>query len=309
MMGVARYPVTQDDGPGGLKMRARRELLFGLLFASPWIVGFLAFTLYPMLSSLYYSFTTYHITGTTHWIGLGNFQEMFTQDTLFWVSLWNSTVYSLVSVPLDVSVALLLAIMLNMAVPGRAFFRTVFFLPTIVPGVVTAILWVLLYNTQDGMFNDILAFFHLGPVPWLSSPDWAMRSLILMTVWGVGNAVIIFLAGLQDVPGHLYEAARLDGAGSLSLFRHVTVPMVSPVILFNVILSVISSFQTFVIPFIMTGGGPVNATQLYSLQVYLNSFQNFRMGYASAEAWFMFVIIFGLTLLTLRFSRRVVHYS
>jgi multiple sugar transport system permease protein len=208
-----------------------------------------------------------------------------------------------------VTVALILAVLLNMAIPGRTIFRTIFFLPQIVPGVVTAILFVLIFNTQDGILNDLLGFFHVAPVPWLSSPDWAMRSLILMTMWGVGGTVIIFLAGLQDVPAHLYEAAKLDGAGTLNLFRHVTIPMVSPVILFNVILSIIASFQTFVVPFIMTGGGPLNSTMLYPLQVYLNSFQNFRMGYASAEAWFMFVIIFGLTLLTLRLSRGVVHYS
>ncbi len=234
---------------------------------------------------------------------------MFTDDNLFWVSLWNSAVYSLVSVPLDVSVALLLAVMLNMAIPGRRIFRTIFFLPQIVPGVVMAILFVLLFNTQDGIFNDLLSVFGISPIPWLSSPDWAMRSLILMTTWGVGNSMVIFLAGLQDVPAHLYEAARLDGAGSFRLFRYVTVPMVSPVILFNVVLSIIASFQTFVVPFIVTNGGPLNSTMLYPLQVYLNAFQNFRMGYASAEAWFMFLIIFGLTLLTLRLSRGVVHYS
>ncbi len=290
-------------------MRGRREVLFGLLFAAPWIVGFLVFTLYPMLSSFYYSFTSYHIRGTTYFIGLGNFQEMFTQDNLFWLSLWNSVVYSMVSVPLDVAVALVLAVLLNTRVPGRTLFRTIFFLPQIVPGVVTAILWVLLYNTQGGFLNDVLAFAHLPEVPWLSSPDWAMRSLILMTTWNVGGTVIIFLAGLQDVPGHLYEAAKLDGAGSLNLFRHVTIPIVSPVILFNVILSLIGSFQTFVVPFIMTNGGPLNSTMLYPLQVYTNAFANFRMGYASAEAWFMFAIIFGLTLVTLRLSRGVVHYS
>ena len=289
--------------------RSRRELLFGLLFASPWIVGFLVFSLVPMVSSLYYSFTSYHITGSPQWVGLGNFQEMFTEDNLFWVSLWNSTVYTIVSVPLDVALALILAVLLNVPVPGRSIFRTVFFLPTIVPTVVTAIVWVLLYATQDGILNDLLAALHLPPVPWLSSPDWAMRSLILMTTWGVGGTAIIFLAGLQDVPAHLYEAARLDGAGALRLFYYVTVPMISPVILFNVVVSLIGSFQTFAVPFIMTNGGPLNATMLYPLQVYLNAFQSFRMGYASAEAWFMFVIIFGLTLLTLRLSRGVVHYS
>jgi multiple sugar transport system permease protein len=290
-------------------MRGRRELLFGLLFVSPWLLGFALFTLYPMASSLFYSFTSYHITAAPRWIGWGNFQEMFTQDDLFWVSLWNSTVYTLVSVPLDVTVALILAVLLNTAVPGRRIFRTIFFLPQIMPPVVMSILFVMIFSTQGGLLNDLLGFVGLGPVEWLSSPDWAMRSLILMTTWGVGNTMVIFLAGLQDVPAHLYEAARIDGAGSLSLFRHVTVPLVSPVILFNVVLNLIGAFQTFVVPFIVTNGGPLNSTQLYPLQVYQNAFQNYRMGYASAEAWFMFAIIFSLTLITLRLSRSAVHYS
>jgi multiple sugar transport system permease protein len=290
-------------------MRTRREMLFGLLFVSPWLLGFALFTLYPMASSLYYSFTSYHITGSPRWIGWGNFQEMFTQDNLFWISLWNSMVYTLVSVPLDVAVALLLAVLLNTPVPGRRIFRTIFFIPQIVPPVVMAILFSLVFSTQNGLLNDVLAFAGIGPIEWLSSPDWAMRSLILMTIWGVGNTMVIFLAGLQDVPAHLYEAARIDGAGSLSLFRHVTLPLVSPVVLFNVVLNLIWNFQTFDMPFVITGGGPLNSTMLYPLQVYQNAFQNFRMGYASAEAWFMFVIIFGLTLLTLRLSRGVVHYS
>jgi multiple sugar transport system permease protein len=289
--------------------RSRRELLFGLLFASPWIIGFLVFTLYPMASSLYYSFTAYHITGPTQWVGLDNFREMFTQDPLFWGSLWNSVVYTVVSVPLDVAVALVLACLLNVPVPGRTIFRTIFFLPTIVPTVVTAITWSLIYSTQDGIANDLLAYIHVPAVPWLSSPDWAMRSLILMTTWSAGQTMIIFLAGLQDVPVHLYEAAKLDGAGTLHLFRHITLPMISPVILFNVVISLVFTFQTFAQPFIMTQGGPLNSTMLYPLQVYVNAFQGFRFGYASAEAWLMFVIIFGLTLLTLRLSRRAVHYS
>ena len=211
--------------------------------------------------------------------------------------------------PLDVLVALVLAVLLNMPIPGRRVLRTIFFLPQIMPPVVMSILFVMLFSTQGGLVNDLLAFLGLGPIPWLTSPDWAMRTLIVMTTWGVGNTMVIFLAGLQDVPAHLYEAAQIDGAGSLGLFRHVTVPLISPVILFNVVLNLIGAFQTFVVPFIVTNGGPLNSTMLYPLQVYQNSFQNFRMGYASAEAWFMFVIIFGLTLVTLRLSRGVVHYS
>lgn len=290
-------------------MRKRRELVVGLLFVSPWLLGFALFSLYPLASSLYYSFTSYHIIGSPHWIGWGNFDEMFTQDTLFWTSLWNSTIYTVVSVPLDVAVALILAVLLNMPIPGRRIFRAIFFLPQVVPPVVMAILFTMIFSTQNGLINDLLASVGLGPVDWLSSPDWAMRTLILMTIWGVGQTMVIFLAGLQDVPAHLYEAAKLDGAGSLSLFRHVTIPLISPIILFNVVLNLVWNFQTFDVPFVITGGGPLNSTMLFPLQVYQNAFQDFRMGYASAEAWFMFVIIFGLTLLTLRLSRGAVHYN
>ena len=289
--------------------RRRRELAIGLAFVSPWIVGFLWFTAYPVVASLYYSFTSFHLIGTPVWVGLDNFRLLFTQDDLFWVSIKNTAYYMAVSVPLDLLVALIFALLLNVGIIGRSFFRTAFYLPTVVPTVASAILWIMLFNTDGGIINAALSLVHIAPIPWLSSPNWAMPALILLSVWGIGAAVIIFLAGLQDVPRVLYEAASLDGAGPLRSAWNVTLPMVSPVILFNFILGMIGAVQVFTTPFIMTGGGPLNATLMYSIELFNNSFVYYKMGYASAMAWLMFIAIFLLTLLSLRISRSYVHYD
>ncbi len=292
-----------------MSRRQQRELFIGLGFVSPWIIGFLWFTAYPVVASLYYSFTSFHLIGTPVWIGLDNFRTLFFQDDLFWTAIRNTAYYMVVSVPLDLVVALFFALLLNVKIAGRSFFRTAFYLPTVVPTVASAILWIMLFNTDGGIINEALGLFHISPIPWLSSPDWAMPALILLSVWGIGAAVIIFLAGLQDVPQVLYEAASLDGAGPLRSALHVTLPMVSPVILFNFILGMIGAVQVFTTPFIMTGGGPLNATLMYSIHLFNNAFVYYKMGYASAMAWLMFFAIFLLTLLSLRLSRNVVHYS
>jgi len=292
-----------------MSRRQQRELFIGLGFVSPWIIGFLWFTAYPVAASLYYSFTSFHLIGTPVWIGLDNFRTLFFQDDLFWTAIRNTAYYMVVSVPLDLVVALFFALLLNVKIAGRSFFRTAFYLPTVVPTVASAILWIMLFNTDGGIINEALGLFHISPIPWLSSPDWAMPALILLSVWGIGAAVIIFLAGLQDVPQVLYEAASLDGAGPLRSALHVTLPMVSPVILFNFILGMIGAVQVFTTPFIMTGGGPLNATLMYSIHLFNNAFVYYKMGYASAMAWLMFFAIFLLTLLSLRLSRNVVHYS
>jgi multiple sugar transport system permease protein len=289
--------------------RQRRELYFGIAFVSPWIIGFLWFTAYPIIASIYYSFTSFHLVETPQWVGLDNYVSLFTDDELFTTSLRNSTSYMLASVPLDLVVALFFAILLNVGIPGRSIFRTAFYLPTVVPTVASAILWIMLFNTNGGIINAALGLVHISPIPWLSSPTWAMRALILLSVWGIGAAVIIFLAGLQDVPNVLYEAAELDGAGPIRSAWHVTLPMVSPVILFNFILGMIGSVQIFTEPFIMTAGGPLNSTLMYSLNLFNFAFVYYRMGYASAMAWILFIIIFSMTLISFRVSRRVVHYE
>ena len=286
----------------------RRELATGLAFISPWIIGFLWFNLYPVLASVYYSFTSFHVVETPQWIGLNNFNTLI-HDELFWTSLYNTAYFIFGSVPLDLVAALFFAVLLNLQIPLRGALRTCYYVPTIVPTVATAILWIMLLNTHGGIINETLGVFGIPEIPWLSSPDWAMPALILLSVWGVGSAIIIFLAGLQDVPTTLYEAAQLDGAGPLQSTWHITIPLVSPVILFNGILGMIGASQIFALPLIMTAGGPLNATLVYSITLFRNAFVYYKMGYASAMAWIFFIFLFGLTLVSLRLSRRYVHYE
>ncbi len=283
-------------------------MVTGLVFISPWVIGFLWFNLYPVVASVYYSFTSFHVMETPQWIGLNNFATL-AGDDLFWTSLVNTAYYIVGSVPLDLIAALFFAVLLNLRLPLRDFLRTCYYVPTVVPTVASAILWIMLFNTHGGLINETLGLFGIPEIPWLSSPTWAMPALILLSVWGVGTAVVIFLAGLQDVPTTLYEAAQLDGAGWLQLVWHVTVPMVSPVILFNGVLGIIGASQVFAVPYIMTGGGPLNSTRVYSIELFQNAFVYFKMGYASAMAWILFVFIFGLTLLSMYVSRNYVHYE
>jgi multiple sugar transport system permease protein len=284
------------------------ELRVGLAFISPWIIGFIWFNLYPVLASVYYSFTSFHVIENPQWVGLGNFNTL-AHDELFWTSLVNTAYYIAGSVPLDLVAALLIAVLLNLRLPLRSILRTCYYIPTIVPTVAGAILWIMLFNTHGGIINQTLGLVGIDEIPWLSSPNWAMPAIILLSVWSAGMPIVIFLAGLQDVPTTLYEAARLDGAGSLRLVWHVTVPLVSPVILLNGVLGIINASQIFASPLIMTGGGPLNATLMYSITLFRNAFVYYKMGYASALAWIFFVFLFGLTLLSLRLSRRYVHYE
>jgi multiple sugar transport system permease protein len=301
--------------------RRRPRLLRGdfptaLLFISPWIIGFLWFQVYPIAASFYYSFTSYNMMQPPIFIGLDNYTRMFGQDELFRKSLLNTAMYTLFSVPLGLVVAFCFALLLNVNIPGRAVFRAIFYFPAVIPSVATAILWIMLLNTQGGLVNVALNALHISSVPWLTSPDWTMVSLILLSVWGVGPSVVIFLAGLQGVSRELYEAARLDGAGPLRLIRDVTIPMMSPVILFNLMTGMIFALQVFAQPFILFGGsgsanpgGPLNSALMYSVQLYSVAFQQLRMGYAAAMAWVLFVIIFSLSLVAMRLSTRYVHYE
>ena len=286
----------------------RRELIAGLGFISLWLIGFIWFNLYPVVASVYYSFTSFHVVETPQWVGLNNFQIL-AKDNLFWTSLVDTIYYIFGSVPLDLVAALFFAVLLNLTLPGRAILRTCYYIPTIVPTVAASILWIMLFNTHGGIINETLGVFGIPEVPWLSSPNWAMPALILLSVWGVGSAIIIFLAGLQDVPSSLYEAAQLDGAGPAHLVWYITIPMVSPVILFNGIMGMVGAAQVFATPFIMTGGGPLNATLVYSIELFQNAFVYYKMGYASAMAWILFIFLFALTLLSMRLSQRFVHYE
>jgi multiple sugar transport system permease protein len=296
----------------------RSELLPGLLFISPWIIGFAWFQLYPIIASIRYSFTNYNMMQPPISIGFDNYTQLFTDDELFQKSLTNTAIYSLFSVPLNLIVAFCFALLLNLKIPGRTIFRAVFYFPAIIPSVATAILWSMLLNTKGGLINVVLETVGIPDIPWLTSPTWTMPSLILLSLWGIGPIVVIFLAGLQDVSRELYEAARLDGAGPFRLVRDVTIPMLSPVILFNLIIGIIAALQVFAQPFVIFGGGqgggghaggPLNSVLMYSVQLYTVAFQQFRMGYAAAMAWILFVIIFSLSLLAIRFSNRFIHYE
>jgi len=287
------------------------------MFASPWIIGFCWFQLYPIGASLYYSFTSYNLLREPVYVGLDNYRNLFGHDELFRKALRNTGIFTLISVPLDLAVALIIALLLNRNIPGRGVFRAAFFFPAVIPSVATGILWIMVLNTQGGLVNVMLQRLGFSALPWLTSPDWAMPALILLSLWNIGPAIVIFLAGLQDVPRVLYEAAQLDGAGPWSLVRNVTIPMLSPVIVFNLLIGLISALQVFALPFILFAnkqaaqslGGPLNAALVYSVRLYSVAFNEFRMGYASAMAWVLSVIIFTLSLLALRLSRRFVHYE
>jgi multiple sugar transport system permease protein len=294
----------------------RGDFLAAMLFISPWIIGFAWFQLYPIGASFYYSFTSYNLMQPPRFVGMENYSRLFTDDALFRKSLTNTAIYTVFSVPLGLVVAFIFALLLNREIPGRALFRAIFYFPAVIPSVATAILWIMLLNTQGGLINVALGTIGIGPIPWLTSPHWTMPSLILLSLWAVGPSVVIFLAGLQGVSRELYEAARLDGAGSLRLIRDVTIPMMSPVILFNLITGMIYALQVFAQPFILFGsrssgspGGPLNSVLMYSVQLYTVAFQQFQMGYASAMAWVLFVIIFGFSLVLMRLSTRFVHYE
>jgi multiple sugar transport system permease protein len=290
---------------------ARREALWFYIFISPWIIGFLVFTLYPIIASAYFSLTIYDIVRPPRWTGAGNYIELI-QDKLFWQSLKVTFYYTFLAVPLTTVAALSLAQLLNQRVPFLGVFRTIYYLPSIVTGVAVALLWQWILNPEFGLVNYLLyAVFGIRGPGWFFDKAWAIPSYVLMSLWGLGAPLIIYLAALQNVPTELYEAAELDGAGPWKRFRHITIPMISPVILFNVIVGIIGSFQVFTQIYVITNGrgGPNYASLVYVLYLFQNAFRNFRMGYASAQAWILFWVIFGLTILALRVSRGHVYYE
>jgi multiple sugar transport system permease protein len=287
----------------------QHSLLLGLLFISPWLIGFLLFTIYPLVSSLYYGFTRYDLLNPPAFLGLANYIDIFTEDPHFGKVVYNTLYYVGFSAPLGVVAAFLMASLLNTEIAGRSVFRAIFFFPAIVPAVVTAMVWAFLLNVQYGAINSTLAGLGLSTIPFLSSPELAKPSLILIHMWAQGNAIVIFLASLQDVPRSLYEAATVDGANTWHKFWNITVPMCTPVILFNLIMGFIGGFQNFILPWLLTQGGPNQATEFYSVYLYRNAFSYFRMGKASALAWILFVIIVTFTIVLFRSSARWVYYG
>lgn len=287
---------------------ARREALAFYLFISPWLLGLLFFTVYPMLRSLYLSFTSYDLFGAPRPIGTGNYTELL-DDDLFWHSLRITLLYTLVSVPGSTVISIAVAMLLNKKVKAINYWRTVYYLPSIVSGVAMAVLWAYVFNPNFGLINTVLGWLGISGPGWLTSTKWALPALILMSWWQIGQPIVIYLAGLKGIPRELHEAAEIDGAGAWARFWHITIPMLSATIFFNLVIGTIGSFQVFTPALVMTDGGPANATLFYVLYLYRNAFKFFRMGYASALAWVLFVIIIACTLLILRSSSVWVYYE
>jgi len=285
-----------------------KEYLAFYAFASPWLLGLFLFVLGPTIASLVLSFTDYPVIVAPKWIGLANYAHMINDD-LVWQALKVTLLYSLGAVPLGLTAAFLIAILMNQGIHGIRVFRTVYYLPAIISGVPVALVWMWVLNPDFGVVNSALRMIGIQGPAWLFSREWVIPAFILMSLWGVGAAMVIFLAGLQGIPQHLYEAAEIDGASTIEKFFNVTVPMMSPVILFNLVLGVIASFQIFTPAYIMTNGGPANSSLFYGLYLYNNAFRWFKMGYASALAWLMFLIILIMTLLIFRVTGRWVYYE
>lgn len=289
----------------------RREARAGVFFVLPWVLSLLIFTAYPVLASFFFSFTDYNIIQSPHWVGLQNYGTMFTADPSFWTGVGNSAYYALIAVPVGLVLALLLALVLNLPARGIGVYRTLFYLPGLVPPVAGTIVFMLLLDPDNGLVNMLVGSLGLPTPAWLSDPAWAKPALILLSLWGVGSATLIFLAGLQEVPQSLLEAAMIDGAGPLQRFRHVTLPLLSPVILFNLVIGVIGSFQVFTQALIIGGnnGDPVGSTLMYMVLIYRNAFQYFQMGYASALSVVLFLAVVAITLAIFRSSRLWVYYE
>jgi multiple sugar transport system permease protein len=288
---------------------SRREILTAYLFASPWLIGFCVFLLYPLLASIYFSFCDYSVLRPPIYIGLANYNGL-AHDEVFRQALWNTLVYTAWALPLGALVALALAMLLNTRVKGMVFYRTLFYIPSLVPAVALGVLITWIFNGQHGILNVLLGHIGIKGPGWLEDPAWSKMTMILMAAWGAGNAMVIYLAGLQDVPQQLYEAADLDGATWWAKTRHVTLPMLSPVILFNVIMGIIGTLQVFTIPYIVSSSGsPARSIYFYAMYLFDNAFIYHKMGYACAMGWILFLIVLAVTVISLRISNRHVYYG
>ena len=298
----------------GMYARKKRFItrldLIGWAFISPWLIGFLVFTAFPFFASLFLSFTNWGIVGSWHWLGIQNYQNMVNgTDFRFFTAVKNTLYYAIVTVPGSQVIALCLALLLNKKAPGIAFFRTLFYIPAIASGVGTAYLWALIFSSQGGLLNSALGFIGIQGPNWLYSLTWSMPALMIMGLWNVGTSMLIYLAALQGVPKSLYDAAAVDGANWWRKFWTVTFPMITPGMFFNLILGVIGSFQVFTAAYIITSGGPADATLFYTLYLFQVAFQNLQMGYASALAWVLFLAILLITIIQLALARLWVYYE
>ena len=287
----------------------RREERDGWLFASPWLLGFLLFTVGPMIASAFFAFTEYDVLTQPKWVGWANFDKALTDDPKVGQALKVTSIYAVVSVPLQILLGLCVALLLNTRIRGLQFYRTVYYLPSVLSGVAVALLWRWIYAPNFGLINSFLARFDIVGPGWLGDKDWALTSMIGMSLWHVGGGIVIYLAGLQGVPSELYEAVRVDGAGRGAAFWHITLPMITPVLFYNLVIGIITALQIFTQALIMTNGGPHEATLFIVLYLYRNAFQFFKMGYASVLAWILFGYILILTLLVYRSSGFWVFYA
>jgi len=285
-----------------------REAIECYIFMLPVILGLLLFYLGPMIASFYFSLTDYDMLSAAEWVGLQNYRDL-ADDDLFWKSLRVTAMYSAISVPLGLVLALALALLLNQKFAGVTFFRTIYYLPTVMSGVAVATLWKWIFNADFGVLNLLLDKIGIRGPGWLVEEEWAIWALILTSLWTIGGSMLIFLAGLQSIPNDLYEAAEIDGAGAWSRFCNITVPLISHVTFFNLILGIIGALQVFTEAFVLTEGGPNNSTLLLSVHLYRNAFEFLKMGYASAIAWVMFMIVLLLTLVVFKSAPMWVHYQ
>ncbi|HVC33710.1 MAG TPA: sugar ABC transporter permease [Chloroflexota bacterium] len=318
---MARASAEVATKPGSISLVARlagaktplqaRKALWGYLLLLPWLLGLIIFIVGPIIASFYFSFTDYEGMGVPAWIGLANYQKAFFGDDLFWPSLGRTFEYSLVVVPVGLLGSLVLAVLLNRGMKGTNIFRTVFFLPSLTPAVALALLWTWLFHPTVGPINLGLSWVGVQGPGWLTDQHWALSALIIISLWASmgGNAMLIFIAGLQGVPESLMDAAEIDGAGRWDKFRNITLPMISPTLLFNLILGVIGALKVFTIAFVATQGGPSYATWFFALHIYQQAFSYFRMGYGSALAWIFVIMLLIFTYVQLSFSRRWVYYA
>lgn len=291
------------------RRRILRESAIGLLFLLPWLIGLVAFYLGPILASLFLSFTNYDLIQAPVLVGISNYRRLLT-DPIFWQSLKVTAIYAVVATPLQLILSFLLALLMNQNIRLRGLWRTIFYVPNLVPAIATAMLWLWVLDPSFGLMNAMLHSIGIKGPLWLESEVWALPSIILMSLWaGVGAPMLIYLAGLQGISSELYEAVDCDGGGTFAKFWHITVPMMTPVIFFNLIVNMIAAVQIFTGPYLLTQGGPANATLFYVLNIYDQGFQYFQMGYASALAWILFVIILLMTIVIFRWGDTWVYYE
>jgi multiple sugar transport system permease protein len=290
--------------------RYRHRHWVGLLFILPWFIGFLWFDVFALVTNIYLSFTDFTVGARVpDWVGLGNYERAFTADPLIALTAKNTVYYMGARVPLIIVFSFSLALLLNANIRGRGFYRTIYYIPSLVPVVASSVIWLFLLRSRGGVINQFLGLFGIEPVPWLTRPEWAKPALVIMSLWDFGAQMVIYMAGLQGIPGELYEAAEIDGANGWRRLTHVTIPLMTPAIFFNLIMGIIGSFQVFASAYVMTGGGPARSTLFYMLYLYNQAFGYFRMGYASAMAVLLFIAILVLTLVLNRSSGRWVFYS